>query len=68
MIAPDKLRSWQTALPFWLSFLLVPLLVVSALFGGWLILLPPLATWYLFAALDGVFGLNTENADPMTPD
>ncbi|MEE2816413.1 MAG: alkane 1-monooxygenase [Pseudomonadota bacterium] len=68
MIAPDKLRSWQTALPFWLSFLLVPLLVISALFGGWLILLPPLATWYLFAALDGVFGLNTENADPMTPD
>ncbi|MEC8015890.1 MAG: alkane 1-monooxygenase, partial [Pseudomonadota bacterium] len=50
MIAPDKLHSWQTALPFWLSFLLVPLLAISALFGGWLILLPPLATWYLFAA------------------
>ncbi|MFS4581822.1 alkane 1-monooxygenase [Phaeobacter sp. C3_T13_0] len=68
MTSPETLRSWQAASPFWLSFLLVPLVVLAAIFGGWVILLPPLATWYLFAALDGVFGLNLENADPLTPE
>ncbi|MEK0164933.1 alkane 1-monooxygenase [Phaeobacter sp. A36a-5a] len=68
MISAKTLRSWQAALPFWLSFLLVPLVGLAALYGGWLILLPPFVTWYLFAALDGVFGLNLENADPLTPE
>ncbi|AUR09413.1 alkane 1-monooxygenase [Phaeobacter inhibens] len=68
MTTPETLRSWQSALPFWLSFLLVPLVGLAAVYGGWAILLPPLATWYLFAALDGVFGLNLENADPLTPE
>lgn len=67
MIAPEHLSRWQSAAPFWLSFLLLPLVWVAALFGGWALLLPPLITWYLFAILDGVFGLNLENADPMTP-
>ena len=68
MIAPDLLTRWQSALPFWMSFLLVPLIWISALQGGWTVLLVPLVTWYLFAALDGVLGLNLENADPNTPD
>ncbi|OUS34754.1 alkane 1-monooxygenase [Rhodobacterales bacterium 56_14_T64] len=68
MIAPQTLARWQSALPFWTSFLLLPLVWVGAIFGGWTILLAPLATWYLFAVLDGVFGLNFENADPQTPD
>jgi alkane 1-monooxygenase len=67
-ITPEVLRRWQSALPFWLSFLLVPLLWFSAMMGGWWILLTPVVTWYLFAALDGVFGLNLDNADPMTPE
>ena len=68
MIAADILPRWQSALPFWLSFLLLPLIWAAALFGGWIILLPPLVTWYLFAVLDGVLGLNLENADPATPE
>ena len=68
MIAAAHLARWQSALPFWLSFLLLPLIWSAALFGGWAVLLPPLVTWYLFAALDGVLGLNLENADPMTPE
>lgn len=68
MIAAETLPRWQSALPFWLSFLLLPLVWLAALFGGWLILLPPLVTWYLFAALDGLLGLNLENADPTTPE
>ena len=68
MIPRDTLARWQSALPFWLSFLLVPLAWIGALAGGWTVLLLPLVTWYLFAALDGVFGLNLENADPATPE
>ena len=68
MIDADILPRWQSALPFWLSFLLLPLIWMAALFGGWIILLPPLVTWYLFAVLDGILGLNLENADPATPE
>ncbi|UWQ79141.1 alkane 1-monooxygenase [Leisingera sp. S132] len=68
MIAPDTLSRWQSALPFWMSFLLLPLVWIAALQGGWALLLPPLVTWHLFAVLDGMFGLNLENADPETPD
>lgn len=68
MIAPGTLARWQSALPFWMSFLLLPLVVAVALQGGWALLLPPLVTWHLFAVLDGMFGLNLENADPETPD
>ncbi|NIZ15208.1 alkane 1-monooxygenase [Phaeobacter sp. HF9A] len=67
-ISTDHLRNWRHALPFWLSLLLLPLVWISALNGGWWILLPPLTTWYLFAALDGVLGLNLDNADPETTE
>ncbi len=59
---------WRGALPFWLSFLLIPLAWMAATHGGWTLLLVPLVTWYLFAALDGLLGLNLDNADPDTPD
>ncbi|UWQ32683.1 alkane 1-monooxygenase [Leisingera sp. M527] len=68
MIAPETLARWQSALPFWMSFLLLPLVWFAALCGGWTLILPPLVTWHLFAMLDGAFGLNLENADPETPD
>ena len=67
MIPSRQVALWQNALPFWLSFLLVPLIWFSAIVGGWTVLLVPLITWYLFSALDFVFGLNLENADPETP-
>lgn len=56
------------ALPFWTTLLLVPLAIFGAVTGGWALVLVPLATWYLFAALDAVLGLNLENADPGTDD
>ena len=68
MIAPETLARWQSALPFWMSFLLLPLAWTAAMQGGWALILPPLVTWHLFAVLDGMFGLNLENADPETPD
>lgn len=48
--------------------MLVPLAWVSAILGGWAVLLLPLVTWYLFAVLDGLIGLDLENADPDTPE
>jgi alkane 1-monooxygenase len=63
MISTEQLSRWQSALPFWLSFALIPLVWLSSLYGGWWLLAVPVATWYLFAALDGIFGLNLENAD-----
>jgi len=63
MISPEQLSKWQSAAPFWMSFLLLPLAWISAVNGGWALLLLPLVTWYFFTILDGFFGLNLENAD-----
>ncbi|WP_425099857.1 alkane 1-monooxygenase [Tropicibacter sp. S64] len=66
MIPADTLGRFTSALPFFLSFTLVPLLWTGALLGGWWIVLTPLCTWYLFSAIDVLVGLNKENADPQT--
>ncbi len=58
----------RNALPFWISLLLVPLVVVAARYGGWALLLPPAAAWWMTSLLDAILGRNTENADPDTPE
>lgn len=68
MISASEIAKPKNALPFWISFLLVPIAWLGAIYGTWWVLLLPLATWYLFAILDAFFGLNLENADPDTPD
>ncbi|MEO1106978.1 MAG: alkane 1-monooxygenase [Pseudomonadota bacterium] len=68
MIATQTLTRWQTAMPFWVSFLLIPLIWATAIVGGWWVLLIPLSTWWAFAALDRLTGLNLDNANPETPD
>ncbi|MFW8635882.1 alkane 1-monooxygenase [Cribrihabitans pelagius] len=68
MAASKPLARWNSVLPFWLSFLLPPLVWFAAAQGGWALLLPPLFTWQLFAMLDKVLGLNLDNADPETPE
>ncbi|GGH27874.1 alkane 1-monooxygenase [Cribrihabitans marinus] len=67
-IPSETLSRWQSALPFWISFLLIPLAWAVAMAGGWWLLLLPLATWWTFAVLDQLTGLNLDNADPETPD
>jgi alkane 1-monooxygenase len=62
-IPPSELAKLSRALPFWLSLGLVPLAWVGAVYGGWALALVPVATWYLFTALDAALGLYTENAD-----
>ncbi len=68
MIAASEVAKLRHALPFWLSFALAPLAIFAAAYGGWTILLLPAATWWLFAALDALLGLNKENADPATSE
>ncbi|EEE36895.1 fatty acid desaturase family protein [Rhodobacteraceae bacterium KLH11] len=68
MIAPDTLSRWQSALPFGCSYLLIPLIWATTIAGGWWVLLVPLSTWWAFAVLDRLTGLNLDNADPDTPD
>ena len=45
MTSPEQISRWQSAAPFAVSFLLVPLIWYSALHGGWAVLLTPVATW-----------------------
>jgi alkane 1-monooxygenase len=42
----------------------VPLVFVAAALGGWWFLLIPFVAWWLMGALDLIFGLYSENADP----
>ncbi len=67
-MSAQNIGRWQRVLPFWMSLALVPLAVFSAMHGGWTLLLLPVVTWYFFAALDAVLGLELENLDPETRD
>ena len=63
-----QMSKWQSAAPFWMSLLLVPLLFSVATVGGWWLLLVPVSTWWLFSVLDAAIGVNLDNADPQTED
>ena len=58
--------AFNLALPFWCSLLLVPLLWITAIWGGWSFLIVIFATWILFSILDAAFGLYPVNEDPET--
>lgn len=62
-----KIRT-RNAFPFWLSLGTVPLLWLGAAKGGLFTILVPIYAWYLFAALDALFGENLDNADPETDE
>ena len=61
-----EIGQWRKVLPFWVSYLLFPLIWMSAILGGWWVLLTPLLAWYLFSLLDLAFGLSHVNEDPAT--
>lgn len=68
MIPSSQVAKFTSALPFWLSLLLIPMVWTTAALGTWWVLLVPITTWYLFAALDALTGLNTNNANLDTSD
>ncbi len=67
-IPAAEVARFNHALPFWLSLALVPIAVVSAVWGGWTVVLMPLAAWGMFSLLDAITGRNTDNADLETPE
>ncbi len=54
----------SSALPFWLSLVLIPLAVIGAVHGGWTVLLLPIYGWIGISILDALLGQNHENPDP----
>lgn len=68
MVSIDQLAQFKRALPFALSFALIPLAWLTGFVGGWSVILLPLLTWYLFSVIDGIAGLNLENADTSATD
>ena len=68
MIPAQDVARPRNALPFLTPFILIPIAWIGATQGGWSVILLPVATWYLFSALDAVLGLNTQNADLETSE
>ncbi|MBN7786430.1 alkane 1-monooxygenase [Ponticoccus gilvus] len=68
MIPAAQVARLTAALPFTLSFVLIPLVWLGAVMGGWWVILAPLCAWYLFSAIDLAVGLNSENADLETTE
>jgi alkane 1-monooxygenase len=68
MPQPAQIAKFTSALPFFLSFVLIPLVWIGALNGGLWVLLAPVCTWYLFTAIDLLVGLNLNNPDPDTDE
>ena len=68
---PDAMTTYDDvpiAWPYWICLGLVPIVLIAAIFGGWTIFLIPVITWWLFAFLDAVVGLDPRNPDPNTPE
>lgn len=65
-ISSDEIRRFHNALPFWLSLLTIPLVLIGAGVGGWTVLLLPIYSWGMFSILDAITGRNEDNADPST--
>ena len=67
-IPATEVARFRNALPYWVSLLLLPLVGLSVMYGGWALLLPPAGAWWLYALLDAAFGRNGDNPDPGTPE
>ena len=58
----------SSALPFWISLVLLPLAAIGAQIGGWTVFLLPLYGWVGISLLDAAVGQNHKNPDPQTPE
>ncbi|MAM63232.1 alkane 1-monooxygenase [Maritimibacter sp. UBA3975] len=68
MAPTDTAIDFRHAAPFWASLIVIPLVFLSATYGGWAIVLPLAGTWWAFSALDRLLGRNTDNPDPNATD
>lgn len=60
--------SLMAALPFWMSLILVPLVALSAIYGGLFLLLVPLFSFSLITLLDAVISNEHDGMDPETEE
>lgn len=67
-IPATEVARFRSALPYWVSLLLLPLVGLSVFYGGWALVLPPAGAWWLYALLDAAVGRNSDNPDPDTPE
>lgn len=67
-VPPTNPMRFSRVAPFWVSLMLVPFAWLGAVQGGWTVALLPVVTWFLFSALDAVFGHDTGNIDPNTAE
>ena len=63
VVPRDTMARVSRAAPFWMSIGLIPLAWIGAIYGGWTVILMPLATWYLFSFIDAFVGKYDANAD-----
>ncbi|MDA9207808.1 alkane 1-monooxygenase [Octadecabacter sp.] len=68
IVPRDQMAKISRAAPFWMSVGLLPLVWIGAVFGGWTVVLVPVATWYLFSIIDAIVGTYEANADLETTD
>ena len=68
VLAPEDVAKLKNALPFWLSLGTIPMALLGMAWGGVAVFLMPLYTWGLYALLDALLGLNTDNADTGTTE
>lgn len=57
----------RRALPYTISFTILPLIALAAMFGGWALTLPFIGAWVVVTLLDRALGLDTSNFDPSLP-
>ena len=68
MIPIKIVAQFKSAAPYWISLLLVPIVLFAAARGGWALALPVVTSLGILSLLDLLTGLNLEDADPETPD
>ncbi len=59
-------KKLSSAAPFWVSVILIVLVFVAAIYGGWTIFWVPLYALIISSLLDTLLGDNDENNDPNT--
>ena len=64
MPEPKRTLGFVSALPFWLSILVIAFAVIACWYGGWTILLLPFYALAITGLLDKFAGLNDDNPDP----
>src|SRR5690606_13344200 len=58
-----KTLSAASALPFWMSLVLIPLAWIGAVHGGWAVFLLPIYGWIVVSILDAIGGRDRSSPD-----